>query len=69
MARLDVRDLYGNMKLKLFEHVPRDKYKFNLEEGERCVWRRIIGSIPTAWVAKLADPSREVKSGDWLSIY
>jgi len=49
--------------------VGRDKYKFNLEEGEQCVWRRIIGSIPTAWVAKLTDPSREVKSGDWLSIY
>jgi len=49
--------------------VRRDKYKFNLEEGEQCVWRRIIGSIPTAWVAKFTDPSREVKSGDWLSIY
>jgi hypothetical protein len=36
------------MKLKVFLHVPRDKYKFNLEEGEQCVWRRIIGSIPTA---------------------
>lgn len=39
------------------------KTKFNMVEGEQCIWERIFENIPTVWTRALISPTRQTKSG------
>jgi hypothetical protein len=39
------------------------KIKFNMVEGEQCIWERITENIPTIWTRELISPTTQTKSG------
>jgi hypothetical protein len=40
------------------------KNKFKLVESEKCIWQRIIESIPKVWKDELTDPNQITENGD-----
>jgi hypothetical protein len=39
------------------------KTKFNMVEGEKCIWEIIVEKIPIVWTRELISPTRQTKSG------
>jgi hypothetical protein len=42
------------------------KEKFKIEDGEKCIWQKIVESIPTSSVEELREPTLEKGVQEWL---